>query len=162
VVADPRWRLSGGAANNNPALSLGGVISSTEILAGDNNLFDDVSGQETIDGHIDYRGVYIFNAGNVALTNPVVWIQDETIASADIEIAAAVEAIGVPMATIATETTQPAGVTFQEAPNKIGGIALPSIPAGSFKGIWVRRIVAPVTGAAAARQFTLRIEGDTT
>lgn len=162
MAADPRWRLSGGAGNANPALSLGGVLSSTEIVTADNNLFDDVSGQETTDGHTDYRGVYVYNNGDVDLIAPVVWIQDESVAAADIELAPAAEGVGVTMATIASEITQPATVTFVEAPNKVGGIVLPNIPAGSRKGIWIRRIIAPATGAAAARNFTLRVEGDTT
>ena len=162
MPADPRWRLSGGAGNANPALSLGGILSSTEIAPGDNNLFDDVSGQETTDGHTDYRGVYVYNQGDVDLIAPVVWIQDETIAAADIEIGSAVEGVGVTMATIGTELTAPTSVTFVEAPNKGGGIVLPNIPASSRKGIWIKRIVAPATGAAAARNFTLRVEGDTT
>ena len=162
MSADPRWRLSGGAANADPNASLGGVISSTEVAAGDNNLFDDVTGQQTTDGHTDYRGVYIFNNGDVDLIAPVVWIQDEASSSADIEIAIAAEGVGVTMATIANEITAPSGVSFVEAPNKAGGITLPNIPSSSRKGIWVKRIIAPTTTAAAARTFTLRVEGDTT
>jgi hypothetical protein len=162
MAADPRWRLSGGASNSDPAASLGGVISSTEIAAGDNNLFDDVSGQETTDGMTDYRGVYVYNEGDVPLIAPVVWIYDESTAAADIEIAAAAEAVGDTMATLAGELVEPSSVTFQEAPNKAGGVVLPNIPASSKKGIWIKRVINPATIASAARTFTLRVEGDTT
>ena len=162
MSADPRWRLSGGAGNSVPANSIGGVMSSTEIAPGDNNLYDDVSGQETADGHTDYRGVYVYNNGDVDLIAPVVWVQDETTAAANIQVAAASEGVGATMSTIASELVAPGGVTFVEAPNKAGGIVLPNIPASSRKGIWVKRVVLPGTSAAAARTFTLRVEGDTT
>lgn len=162
MSADPRWRLSGGASNSVPALSIGGVMSSTEIAPGDNNLFDDVSGQETADGHTDYRGVYVYNNGDVDLIAPVVWVQDETVAAADIQVAPANEAVGATMATIAGELVAPSSVTFVDAPNKASGIVLPNIPASSRKGIWIKRTVLPGTSAAAARTFNIRVEGDTT
>lgn len=161
MAADPVWRLSGGAGNASPAASLGGVMSSTAVGAGDGNLFDDVTGDESAAGETEYRGLYVYNAGDVDLQNAVVWIVTEASASADIEIAPADEAVGVTMETIADENTAPSGPTFQEAPNKAGGVSLGTIPAGSRRGVWVRRIVAAATPAANAATFTLRVEGDT-
>lgn len=161
MAADPRWRLSGGAGNADPAASLGGVMSATEVGAGDGNLFDDVTGDESQAGETEYRGVYVFNAGDVDLQNAVAWIVDESGAAADVEIAVADEAVGATMETIANENTAPAGPAFQEAPNKAGGIALGTIPAGSRRGVWVRRIVAAATPATDGATFTLRAEGDT-
>lgn len=158
MAADPRFRLSGGAANASPAASLGGVMSATEAGA---NLFDDVAGAESQAGDTEYRGLYVYNNGNVDLQNAVVWIVDESNASADIELAVADEAVGVTMETIADENTAPAGPAFVEAPNKAGGLALGTIPAGSRRGFWVRRIVAAATPADDAAGFTLRVEGDT-
>lgn len=158
MAADPRWRLSGGAGNANPALSLGGVMSATEAGA---SLFDDVTGDETAAGDTEYRGVYVYNNGDVDLQNAVVWIVDESNASADIELAVADEAVGATMETVANENTAPAGPVFQEAPNKAGGVAIGTIPAASRRGVWVRRIVAAATPADNAAGFTLRVEGDT-
>lgn len=158
MSADPRWRLSGGAGNANPALSLGGAMSATEAGAG---IFDDVSGADSAAGDTEYRGVYVTNVGDVDLVAPVVWIVDESDASADIEIAIADEGVGATMETIANENTAPAGPAFVEAPNKAGGLALPTIPAGSRCGVWIKRAVPAATPANAVAGFTLRVEGDT-
>lgn len=53
--------LSGGSSNVLPALSLGGDPSNQIVIAGINNLFDDISTAETVVGLIDYRCIYIFN-----------------------------------------------------------------------------------------------------
>jgi hypothetical protein len=160
MAADPRWRLSGGAGNADPDASLGGVMSATEVGAGPGNLFDDATGDETAAGDTEYRGVYVYNAGDVDLQNAVAWIVDEAGAGADIELAVADEAVGATMETIANENTAPAGPAFQEAPNKAGGIALGTIPAASRRGVWIKRAIAPGTPADNAAGFTLRVEGD--
>ena len=54
--------LSGGAANKFPTTSLGGVRSTTEIVAATlNNLFDDTTRVEIINGRTEYRCFYIKN-----------------------------------------------------------------------------------------------------
>lgn len=54
--------LSGGAANKFPITSLGGVRSTTEIEAATlNNLFDDTTRVEIINGRIEYRCFYVRN-----------------------------------------------------------------------------------------------------
>lgn len=161
MAADPQWRLSGGAGNSDPAASLGGVMSSTQVGAGDNNLFDDVSGDESSAGDTEYRGVYVYNNGDVDLQSAVVWIVDESDASADIELAPADEGLNATMETIANESTAPTGPTFAEYPNKGAGLSIGSIPAGQRFGIWVKRAVSASTPANAAATFTLRVEGDT-
>ena len=166
MAAAPIWRLSGGASNSDPAASLGGVMStSTEVgTVGQGaalGLFDDVSGDESNAGDTEYRCVYVLNNGDQPLTSGKVWIVDESIAAADIELALAGEGVNATAETVANENTAPVGESFVEAPNKAGGLSLPTIPAGQRHGVWVRRIVAAATGAAANRGFTLRVEGDT-
>ena len=165
MAANPKWRLSGGASNSDPNASLGGVKSSTEVGVNGQGaglaLFDDVSGAETAAGDTEYRCVYVHNGGDQTLQNPVVWIVDESTAAADIEIAAAGEGLNATAETVANENTAPVGESFVEAPNKAGGLSLPSIPAGQHHAVWIRRIVAAATPAAAGRGFTLRVEGDT-
>lgn len=136
-------------------------MSANEVGAGDNNLFDDVAGDESAAGDTEYRGVYVTNVGTVDLQNATVWIQAEGAASANIQIAPAVEAVGVTMAAIANESTAPAGAAFVEAATKAAGVNLGTIPAGSRRGVWVKRIVAAAAAAANAATFTLRVEGDT-
>ena len=60
--SDLEFYLSGGSSNSNPNAALGGAISSSAITnASDNNLFDDVTGDEADSGDSEYRCSYINN-----------------------------------------------------------------------------------------------------
>lgn len=163
---DLLMRLSGGAANTSPAASLGGAESTVAgglVATGvANNLWDDVTGDEAAAGDTEYRGFYWHNNhGTLALQNAVTWI-DSLTSSADTEfdIALAAEAVNVTMATIANESTAPATVTFTRPTSKAAGLSIGNIPAGQFKGVWIRRTV--TAGAAAANDTgSVRVEGDT-
>lgn len=159
MPAVPAWYLSGGAANANPSGSLGGAISSTPAPV---NLFDDVAGDESAAGDVEYRGVYVKNDGNANLLNAVVWIQVNTPdVDTDIAIALANEGLNATMQSVANENASPVGPLFSAPASKATGLAIGTLAAGQRYGIWVRRTV--VTGAAAynADTFTLRVEGDT-
>lgn len=159
MAAAPIWRLSGGAANANPAASLGGVISTTVVGA---TLFDDVSGDESASGDIEYRGVYVLNNGDVDLINAKVWIQANTPSPDDaIAIALAGEGTNATMETVANENTAPVGESFTAPADFATGLSIGTLAAGQRFGVWVRRTVN--TGAAAfnANTFTLRVQGDT-
>src|SRR4030095_11773878 len=85
VASDLKIRLSGGAANSDPNASLGGAKSSVEVV--DNtlhNIFDIVTGTESLAGDIEYRGVYLHN-GPATLTaqNVRVYISSPTTSTAD-------------------------------------------------------------------------------
>lgn len=166
VTADIQWRLSGGAGNASVNASLGGVISSTAIAdATANNLYDDVTGAESAAGMIDFRGFYVRNNhGTLTLQDARIYISSAT-SSADTEfdIAVAAEAMNVTMATIATELTVPATVTFTRPTTYTGGLQLNAatgLTAGSTKGVWIRRTVT-AGASAAADTGTLKVEGDT-
>lgn len=79
--------LSGGVTNINPNLSLGGSPSSSPITDGVlNNLFDDISPEEAIDGHEDYRCLYFFNDGLSSVYDIQLWIYDDFVDGAAMEI----------------------------------------------------------------------------
>jgi hypothetical protein len=165
VTGDIEYRYSGGAANSDPAASLGGAKSSVEVV--NNTLFDDVSGAESAAGDIEFRGIYIQNnyAGSPSLTlqNARVWVQVNT-PSADttIEIALAAEGPNATMETLGDENTWPAGspMTFTSPANYAAGLVLGDLAPGQFYGLWIRRTVN--AGAAAANDnYTIRVEGDT-
>src|SRR5512134_252046 len=108
---DIKFRISGGASNTDPALALGGAMSTvagglitTDVV---NNLWDNVSGDESSAGDIEYRGIYIRNEhGSLTLTGAKIWISaDTTSANDEVDIALADEAIDVAMETIANEGT---------------------------------------------------------
>ena len=156
--------LSGGAANSNPNASLGGAISSTQIVdATTDNLFDDVTGDESSAGDIEYRGFYVKNShGSLTLQNAVVWIQTETPSTdSSVDIALADEGLTATMETIADESTAPAGPTFTHPTTKGTGLSLGNIPASGYYGIWIRRTISSGAAAYSNDGPTIRVEGDT-
>jgi len=79
--------LSGGTTNINPNNSLGGDPSATPVSTATlNNLFDDVSAEETDDGHEDYRCIYFFNDGDTPIYVVQMWISDDFEGGATVEI----------------------------------------------------------------------------
>lgn len=165
VEADIEFRLSGGATNTQPTASLGGTMSTvsggviTTNIA--NNLWDDVSGAESLSGDIEYRGFYVKNNhASITWQTVSIWI-DSLTGSADTEfdLALADEAVGAVMETIANESTAPSGPTFSRPVAK-GSMVIGNVPSQSFKGIWIKRTVS--AGASAySDSGSIRAEGDT-
>lgn len=159
-AAAPIWRLSGGAANTDPNLSLGGVMS-TSTTAG-STFFDNVTGDESAAGDIEYRGVYVLNNGDVDLQSAFVWIQSNTPdTDTTVAMALAAEGTNATMATIANENTAPATVSFTTPSTKAGGLSIGTLAAGQRYGVWTRRTVNAGAAAFNNDTFTLRVEGDT-
>ncbi len=166
IPADIQYRLSGGAANANPNLSFGGVMSSTAWAGGAlHDLFDQISGSENTGSTIDYRCVYVRNNhATLQWQTVLAWLSAEVAGGANIAIgldpavAGNGSTTGV-AATVANETTAPAGVTFTSPTTKAGGIALGSVNATLGRAIWIRR-TATNSAAQSADGFTLSTEGD--
>lgn len=79
--------LSGGASNINPNQSLGGDPSISPIVNNTlNNLFDDVTAEEALDGIENYRCIYIFNDGDTTIWNVKLFIFADEAAGASMEI----------------------------------------------------------------------------
>ena len=161
---DIDFHLSGGAGNTDVNASLGGARATQQIVdATVQNLFDNVTGQESADGDIEYRGFYVRNAhGTLTLENARIWIQTLTpSADSEVDIALADEGLNGTMETIANETAAPVGPTFTRPVTKGTGLNLGNIPFGQHFGIWIRRTI--TAGAAAFNNDgpTIRVEGDT-
>ena len=162
VSGDIDFFLSGGAGNSDPNASLGGVISTTQIV--DNtlhNLFDKVTGDESLAGKINYRGIYINNShGSLTLETGKVWIDLNT-TNSEIAIALAGEGKDATMETIADEDTAPVGETFSQPANKAAGLTLGDMAFGEKYGLWLRRTIGAATPAENAATFHIKVEGDT-
>jgi hypothetical protein len=173
VAGDILWKLSVVAAAGNttassPSAALGDQVSTTAWAGGSlNDLFDDVTGAENAASTVDYRCVFIHNS-NAAnpYENAVAYLSAEVAGGASIAIGvdpAAASALGAATAqaaTIANETTAPAGVTFT-APTTVGaGVALGTIPVGNVRALWIRRTAAN-SAALSADGVTLAAAGDT-
>ena len=161
---DIEYRLSGGSNNTNPALSLGGTISNTEITEDSMNaIWANVTGDQAEDGDIAYRCIYVKNAhATLIWTLPVVWITELTPSTWDeIDIGVGTAASGGVEQIIGAETTAPTAVTFFRPLNKASGRQLGSIAAGSHKAIWIRRTVTAGAEIYNPNYYQIRVEGDT-
>jgi hypothetical protein len=164
-AANLEFYLSGGASNSTANNALGGVISSSAITnASDNNLFDDVTGDEADTGKTNYRCIYVKNNhGSITLQNSKFWISSNTTSAHDtLDIALAGEGLNSSAETIADEDTAPSGESFSAPANKGAGLSVGNVPAGQFYGIWVRRTVSASASAVNANSATMQWEGDTT
>lgn len=163
--SDIDYHLSGGAANADPNASLGGARSSTEVTPSvDNNLFDDVSGDEHTAGDVEYRCIYVRNAhGTISLTNGLVWIASDTSgADSDISIAVGTAAVNGTEQTVANESTAPTGVSWSDAAvSRATGLSLGTLAAGEHKAVWIRRTVSAGSTPQAADTCQVRAGGDT-
>jgi len=164
VASDLKIRLSGGASQSNPNLSLGGVKSSVEVV--DNtlhNLFDIVDGTESQAGDTEYRGIYLHN-GHATLTAQNVRIyfsSPTTSANDEWDMALAGEGLNATMETIATEQAAPVGETFTRPTTYAGGLNAGNIPPGQHYGIWFKRVVNAGASAIDNNSITVNYDCDT-
>ena len=158
MAATLEFHLTGGAANADPALALGGVHSSV-ALSGTamNNLFDDVSPAEATAGDTEYRAIDITNTGDATSTVTKIFMDPET-SSTSTQLDMGIEAspLGSTLS-IANESTAPAGVTFAHY-NAASKLTLPDIAAGAYCRVWVRRVVAATAPNTANDSGTFNLE----
>ena len=159
VSSDISFRLSGGATNANPLLSLGGVKSSNVYPAA---LYDDVSAAESLAGDSEFRCFYVHNNhASLVLTNAVIWIGAQSLGPGHaIALGVGSSAINGIEQTVANETAAPTGVVFSGPTTQGAALSLGSIPAGQHKAVWQRRIVT-AGSSASANSFTPRVYGET-
>lgn len=161
VSSDIKTRLSGGASNADPALSLGGIISSTDAGS---NIFANVSSSDAAAGCTHYRCVYVLNNhGSLTLENAKVWIQTNT-PSTTTAISIALDGGGLNATAEGPKSDQltaPSGETFTAPSSEGTGLSLGNIPAGQKYAIWIKRVVDASSPAYSNDGFTIRVKGDT-
>ena len=165
VSTDIKEYLSGGAGNASPAASLGGAISTTELV--DNtthNIWDVVSSSESSSGDTEYRCIYVKNThASLTLQSAKVWISTNT-PSADtaIRIALGTAAVNATeQGPVANEQTPPTGVTWSTAASEGAALTIGNIPNGQFKAIWIERVINSAAAAANDDNYVLTYAGDT-
>jgi len=164
VQADISFQLSGGVANANPDLALGGIISANAIVnASLHNLFDIVSGYEAAAGDSEYRCFYIKNNhGTLTMLAAKVYVKTESpSADSDELIGLGSSAIGGVEQTIADEDTAPAAVVFTQSNLEANALVIGDIPAGSWKAIWVRRDIAIAASAYNSDSSVIEVKFET-
>jgi hypothetical protein len=155
-------------AQADPNLSFEDFMSSTQITdATDNNLFDDISGDENAASDVEYRNFFVHNNhGSLTWQSPVVWLSSEVAGGANAAIAidgtaaSAFNSASAQAETVANESTAPSGESFSSPTTKGTGLALGDLVAGNVRAIWVRR-TATNSAAQNADGVTIRVEGDT-
>jgi hypothetical protein len=164
TATDIHFRFSGGAANSVATSSIGGAKSSVQITdATLQNLFDNVTGDESAAGDIEYRCFYIHNAhATLTWLGVVVWIQTNTPSTdTTCDIGLGSSAVSGTEQTIANEGTAPTSVTFSAPATKAGGLTIGDLAPGASKAVWVRRTVSAAASAYNADSVVIRAEGDT-
>lgn len=161
--SDLKVLLSGGASNADPDASLGGAVSSVELVDNTlNNLFDTVVGQESQTGDKEYRCIYIKNNhATLSLINPVVYVASQTTSeTTDLKISVATET-GSPVQSLPNENTQPSGQTFVLADGESNAISLGSdLAPGEVKALWVEWDITAGT-VAIIDSATIQVRGET-
>jgi len=164
VTTGPGNSTAQGNVNN----SLGEFMASTQITdATDNNLFDDVSGDENAASDVEYRCFFVHNNhGSLTWQAVKAWLSAEVAGGAVAAIA--LDQTGVvdfnsasaQAEEVGNESTAPTGESFSAPTTKGTGLTIGDVPAADVQAIWVRRTAAN-TAALAADGVTIRCEGDT-
>ena len=166
AASDIKLRISGANASaTDPNGSYGGAMSTvsggiivTNVL---NNDMDDITSAEASSGITIYHNYYYKNEhGSLTYISPKFYIDTQT-NSGDTSVAMALvaEAKNVATTRLTNETTAPSGITFTTPANYAGGIAIGSLDAADYRGIWVKYIVGS-SASAVLDAYTLGIQGD--
>jgi hypothetical protein len=147
------FRLSGGASNSDPLLSLGGAMSSNAVTA--NTLFDTVSAAEASPGDVEYRCFYVYNDGTIDLTALSLSISDQPTQGT---YAIALDGGGLNATAegpVADESTAPSGESFGAGP-----LSLPDLAQTDKIAVWVRRTISASTPGIALGSNTAQFQVD--
>lgn len=163
IAADFISRLSGGAANTNGNLSIGGVKSAQPMSSAVNGLFDTVTAEQAAAGLVEYRCIYLHNANTVStMTTARVWIAANTpLAGTTLDIGIGASAINGTETAVANEATAPAGVVFSAPVTAATGLAIGTLLTGEHKAIWLRRTVTAGSTFSASDSFSLGYDCET-
>lgn len=162
VESEIKQYLSGGATNTDKNASIGGAISSTEIVNNTlNNLFDLATSAESSAGSTRYRAFYIknTNATNTYYSSFVYISSNTSSATTTVEIGLATED-GSPIETLANDTTAPSGVTFSTAAGEANKLDIGDLAPDESKAVWVKWTITAGTEAI-NDEMTLSIKGET-
>ncbi len=164
VAGDIEYRLSGGAGNTDSNASLGGVISTTAVVAATvENMFANVGSAEATAGSVKYRCRYVQNNhGSLTWQTVVHWIATQTSsATTSYDVGLGTSGVNGVEQTVANEDTAPSAVTFTAPANKGSGLAIGDVPFGEHMALWVRRTVNAGSPAFSADTGVTQTEGDT-
>jgi hypothetical protein len=164
-----------GAANN--TLALGGTISATNTVPDNtaNNVFDDVTGDESTSGTIEYRAIAIKDThASADMLNAKVWITGYVRAASNYDVMsfALAKPTGTTIELIANCYAAPTAAQFTVATGSTvaftaegspsSTLTYGTNPAGSWFGLWLRRSVPAGAAAYSNRAVTIQVQCETT
>lgn len=166
---DLKLRHSGGGANSNQALSIGGAISSVEVSSTSlHNLFGKVTGDKSAAGDIEYRVYFVYNAASQTAENVKVYLSEnydsgvQSISGTTKDVSIGKAALkNADTAALSDIHTAPPGITFLQPENRASALDLGDMPAGNKYAIYLRREIAAGAAAQDNAQFEITIEADT-
>lgn len=121
-------------------------VDSITIANQQQNLFDNVAAAASLIGKTSYRCFYIKNThGTDAGVDVTIWVKSVTPAGDDITLGLGSSANGGVEQTIADEITAPTSVTFTQPLTYGTGLNIGNINAGSWKAVWLKRVVPAAT-----------------
>lgn len=166
AAGDLLYRLSGGAGNTDPNASLGGAMSTTTVITDNSthNLFDVVSGAESLAGDTEYRCLYLLNNhGSLTAQNTHLYVSSNT-SSANTSLEIALDGGGLNATAegpVANENTAPSGESFTSPSTYGTGLDMTNVPNGQKYAFWLKRIVNSSATAVNDDTATINIDCDT-
>ena len=158
MAVDLEFRLSGGAANADPLLSIGGAMSSVEVVG--STIFDTVSGAESAAGRVEYRCIYVYNNGDPLYGAKVFFTANTPSASTLVEVALDDAGKNATPSAVAGETTSPGAEAFSAPSTLAAGLALGDLATTDRYAIWLKRTVTAGATSVPADTFTLSVGYD--
>lgn len=163
VQADMKLRYStaSGSAGLTTAgtrdTSLGKYVSTTDVTAPPNAIWDDVQSAEASAGDTEYRCIFVYNSNSTdTALNVQVTLSAEvtgggtTTVAVDNIAAGAANGAGALSATVANENTAPTGVGTFGSSATIG-----TLGPGQARAVWFKRVVGAATAAMTNDGFTV-------
>lgn len=118
-------------------------------------IFDDVTKQQAIDGHIEYRCIYFQNDhATDSILGVGIWINADSVGGDSIAIGLDPAGVGATGATIGADTTAPSGVTFSQPASESAALSVATVTAGQSFAIWIRRTVPVATLTSVADDYS--------
>lgn len=159
---------STGNTNGRTIDSLGGAITTTELISGTlHDLFDSVSSSEAANGRVEYRCIYLKNDNATqTLYDAITWINTAAAGTnTTIEIApdpaADDQTPAIILADEVDSTDQLTTITnWTTAPSAASSVSIGDVPSGRAKAIWIRRSIT-AGQAAITDSCSISFLGDT-
>lgn len=111
-----------------------------------NNIWDDVTKDEAVNGDVEYRCLYLYNRFSDTLLDARVWVEAQPIGNDELDLGLDPSGIGDGTSTgvaqtISDEGTAPSNVSFSRPSDYSSGIQIGDLGAGQTIAVWLRRTV---------------------